>query len=67
MYDRGLSGWMKHLDFMLLDLITIELAFIFAFTIRHPGQYVYDNPEYQIGVFVLAMAVLLCFFLMFEE
>ena len=64
MYDRGLSGWLKHLDFMLLDLIIIETAFIWAYTIRHPGQYVYDNPEYRIGVFVLAMAAFLCFFVM---
>ena len=64
MYDRGLNGWMKHLDFMLLELIIIEIAFICAYTIRHPGQYIYDITEYQIGVFVLALATFLCFFVL---
>ena len=59
MYNRGLQGWVKHLDFMILDFIIIELSFIGAFTIRHPGSYIYSVEEYRIGFFVLAFAVLL--------
>lgn len=59
MYNRGLQGWVKHLDFMILDFIIIELAFIGAYTIRHPGSYIYNVEEYRIGFFVLAVAVLL--------
>lgn len=59
MYSKGLKGWTKHLDFMLLDFIIMELAFIWSYSIRHPHRYVYNREEYRIGFFVLAMAVFL--------
>ena len=59
MYNKGLKGWVKHLDFMLLDLIIIELAFIWGYAIRHPNRYIYDREEYRTAVLVLAMAVFL--------
>ncbi len=57
MYNKGLSGWVKHLDFMILDLIIIELSFILAYDIRHSGQSIFDNPTYRTVFFVLALAV----------
>ena len=57
MYNRGLKGWIKHLDFILLDLIVIELSFALAYSIRHQGQTVFDNEEYRSIFFVLALAV----------
>lgn len=57
MYNRGLKGWIKHFDFMLLDLIIIELSFVLAYSIRHRGQLIFDNMEYRSIFFVLALAV----------
>ena len=35
MYQKGAKGWLKHFDFMLLDLIVLQLSFLVAFQIRH--------------------------------
>lgn len=35
MYKRGVSGWMKHLDFIILDCICLVIAFNLAYIIRH--------------------------------
>ena len=35
MYNKGLNGWMKHFDFMLLDFIVIEIAYYLSYYIRH--------------------------------
>lgn len=59
MYNRGLKGWMKHLDFMILDLIIIEISFILAYSIRHPGQSIFDNEVYRSVFFVLALSEIL--------
>ena len=34
MYKRYAQGWSKHLDFILLDFVSLQLAFIFASLIR---------------------------------
>lgn len=34
MYRKNLQGWSKHLDFMILDLISLQAAFVIAYMIR---------------------------------
>ena len=34
MYRRGANGWLKHIDFIICDLISILLAFCTAYTLR---------------------------------
>lgn len=34
MYQKNIQGWMKHLDFILLDILSINLAFIAAYITR---------------------------------
>lgn len=34
MYSKAAKGWMKHLDFIILDLVCLELALFFAYHIR---------------------------------
>lgn len=35
MYKQKESGWYKHLDFILLDLISIQLAYMLAYVLRY--------------------------------
>ena len=35
MYKRVAQGWMKHIDFILLDLVCLHLAFVIAYILRH--------------------------------
>lgn len=34
MYHRSAQGWFKHLDFMIIDMICLHMAFLFAYIIR---------------------------------
>ena len=34
MYQKNIQGWMKHLDFILLDILSINIAFIAAYLTR---------------------------------
>lgn len=46
MYRKADKGWLKHWDFMLLDLICLQGAFIIAYFIRHGVHLPYSNPLY---------------------
>ena len=52
MYQKGAKGWLKHFDFMLLDLIVLQLSFLVAFQIRHGMVNPYANRDY------LALAII---------
>ncbi len=41
MNRRRMSGWTKHLDFIIVDLICIELSYLIAYWIRRPVIYRY--------------------------
>lgn len=34
MYQKGLQGWIKHLDFLLFDLVCLNISFIAAFLLQ---------------------------------
>ena len=33
MYKKGSKGWLKHFDFILLDMICLQIAFLLAYVI----------------------------------
>ena len=35
MYKKSSTGWLKHLDFMVLDIICLQLAFVMGYFLRH--------------------------------
>ena len=60
MYKRTAQGWLKHLDFILLDAIVLQISFIFAFCIRHGWQELpYARPEYRTLAIVLIIVDIL--------
>lgn len=60
MYKRNAQGWSKHFDFMIVDEISLQIAFIIAVVIRH-HIWAYSSPLYRtMGVtLVLVDAVVL--------
>ena len=48
MYKKRLTlaGW-KHWDFMILDLVCLQVAFISAYFIRHGVHLAYENKLYR--------------------
>ncbi len=47
MYKKKSSGWLKHADFIILDLICIQLSFLIAYWARHGFL---QNP-YEVSVY----------------
>lgn len=54
---------MKHLDFMVLDIICLQLAFIMGYFLRHRSLNPYGNTIYRNEAIVFAMIqVMIMFF-----
>lgn len=47
MYRKSSIGWAKHFDFMLLDLICLQAAYISAYYIWHAGNSPLNSPLYR--------------------
>ena len=56
MYQKGAKGWLKHFDFMLLDLICVQIAFVIAFQIRHGFVNPYSNRDYLMLAIITELA-----------
>lgn len=46
MYKRGSQGWLKHLDFIILDEVVLQIAYIIAYIIRHGWGLPYTSRSY---------------------
>lgn len=47
MYRKAAQGWLKHLDFMILDIICLQISFIVAYVIRHGAANPYSIHLYR--------------------
>ena len=56
MYKRNAQGWLKHLDFMLWDILILQVSFVLGFMIRHGwGQWPYLKPDYKSLAIILVV------------
>ena len=63
MYRRDAKGWLKHLDFMILDLFVLQVAFVLSYTIRHGWHNPYNIPLYaSMGTFLWLCDLVIIFF-----
>ena len=46
MYSKKTQGWMKHADFILLDILCLQIAFVLAYMTRHGFVSPYSSLEY---------------------
>lgn len=69
MYKKSPKGWLKHSDFILLDLICLQVAFVIAYLIRHQTGSPYESQLYlNMAIFLeLADIVVLFFFETFKN
>ena len=57
MYKRNAQGWLKHLDFILWDLLILQISFVLGYMIRHGwGNWPYIRPVYRSLAIILAAA-----------
>ena len=63
MYKKLSTGWLKHLDFMILDMICLQLAFVMGYFLRHHSLNPYENAIYrnEAIVFALIQVVIMLF------
>ena len=52
MNKRRASNWMKHFDFILLDLIMLQLSFMLGYTLRFGGGLPYSS-EMWLGIAIV--------------
>lgn len=68
MYKKSVQGWLKHLDFMILDVVCLWISFTLAFGMRHGSLNVFANSLYRDMMWSLAlMDIVVIFFLRFVE
>ncbi len=46
MYKRNAQGWSKHMDFVIIDILSLQIAFILAAALRH-RWWAYAHPLYR--------------------
>ncbi len=55
MYHKQSEGWIKHFDFILLDMICLQLAFVVAYFVRHGFSNPYNTILYRNVALMLAL------------
>lgn len=64
MYRKNTKGWLKYIDFIILDLICLQIAFVLAYSIRHGNIHLYNDFLYRnmaIIIELIDLMVLLLF------
>ncbi len=56
MYIKSMKGWSKHLDFLILDVVMLELTLIISYGIRHAWSFRGFGDIYKTLAFMLATA-----------
>lgn len=65
MFKKSKNGWTKHIDFILLDMIILELSFLFAYYFREGSVHLLDNSLYRNMALIIALLDML-WILMFD-
>lgn len=61
MYKKSPQGWLKHWDFILLDIFCLQLAFVVAYLVRQGLENPYSDQIYRTVAFVFMMLHFLAF------
>ena len=63
MYKKETEGWFKHADFILLDMICLQLAFWLGYLLRNSGVNPYANLLYRnVAIFIMFADLVVIFF-----
>lgn len=64
MYRRGKNRWLKHFDFMMLDMLCLELSFMAACIFRNGFVWPFHDDSYaKFGIIILLLHVCVVFFI----
>ncbi len=63
MYRKDNTGWVKHLDFTILDILLLQLAFITGYIVRHGWRNPYASEPYRrLAVILVLLDICVVFF-----
>ena len=62
MYRKDSDGWLKHTDFIVLDMICLQLAYLLAYEIRGHAAGPYETMLYRNMAIFLELADLIVIF-----
>lgn len=63
MYRKNSNSWLKHWDFIILDLVALQLAYVSSFVLRMGMDNLYHNGLYlNIGIFIALVDICTAFF-----
>lgn len=63
MYRKDSQSWLKHVDFILLDVIWLNIAYVIAFYIRSGFSNPYGDEIYSSMLLILSLVdILICIF-----
>ena len=59
MYRKNANGWLKHIDFIILDMICLQIAFMTAYFIKNGNIHLYNDYLYRNMAIILEVADLM--------
>lgn len=59
MYRKNANGWLKHIDFIILDMICLQIAFVMAYFIKNGNIHLYNNFLYRNMAIIIELADLM--------
>lgn len=59
MHHKQKDGWIKHIDFIVLDMICLQLALVAAYFVRHGVENLYENVVYRTVALILTLTLLI--------
>ena len=63
MYKKSSSGWLKHYDFIILDLLCLQMAFVIAYILRMGFGNPYANELYfNMAIYLMFADLVVIFF-----
>ena len=63
MYRKNSNSWLKHWNFIILDLVALQLAYVSSFVLRMGMDNLYHNGLYlNIGIFIALVDICTAFF-----
>ncbi len=64
MNEKKKRGWLKHADFMIVDLVCIELAYLLAYSFRQPNIYIYRGTSLYTHFNIILIVIDICYVLL---
>lgn len=64
MYQKAKNSWIKHIDFVILDILCLQVSFFLAYLVRRRNLNLYSNSVYgNLSIVLILIDVCMMFFL----